>query len=344
MVWVARARVLVLALALGAVSRQAGAASPEAGESSRFRLMYEATPDSCPNAPAFLGAIRARTERPRLASPGEEAPTIAVSITGKPDRVLGRLEIHELDGARQERTVEGRSCPEVAKALALVVALYLDPDAVSGPEPPAPSQPAPTAPSTAPQTTARAEPPPPALPRPERGLRLGVGASAGALGGLGPSLASLAGLFLDVAAATTHLPSWFRPSARMVLAVATTGAEVGFGTQRYALVAGGLRICPVGVPLPERLRVAPCAGLLAGVHRGTISGIPNSQAQNEPWVTPATTLALGWEVSRLITLELEGGALWPLVRTRFFLAPDLTLFRAPPVAGTAQFAVLVRFR
>ncbi|MDF2692470.1 MAG: Autotransporter [Labilithrix sp.] len=322
------------------VTRVVRAAPSETGESPQFRLAYQSTLESCPNAPAFLGAIRARTERPRLAGPNEEAVTFGVTMSGEASGgVIGRLEIREIDGSRQERMVEGRSCAEVARALALVVALYLDPDAATGPEPERVPEPGPAAPSApvAPRKEA------PSLPATESAIRVAGGGALGGLGGVGPSIAPFLTAFLEATYRGRGPQSWLRPSARLGIELATTAAEVGPGSQRYLLAAGVARLCPVRVPLPERFRAAPCGGMMIGVHRGTSDGIPNARAQDRSWLTPATTLVVGFDVSHDVTIELEGGALFPLVRTRFFLGPNLTLFRAPPVAGTASAAVVVRF-
>ncbi|MBX3220322.1 MAG: hypothetical protein KF795_07355 [Labilithrix sp.] len=337
-----RARAVVFATVLTAASRPARAEPVGEPESPRFRLFYEAASDACPNAPAFLAAIRARTERPRLAAPGELATTFSVTIVE--DRaaghVVGRLEIREPDGARQERAVESQTCPDVAKALALVVALYLDPDAVAGPEPVAeepatPPRPRPSAPSP----ISRASEPPPVGPPP---FTFGVGAGGGVLGGVGPAVAPRAGVFaaMDVAFSARE---WARASVRLSVDAATTNASVGAGSQRYALVAGGLRVCPVRLPLAPVVHLAPCAGMQVGLHRGTSGGIPSARAQDKTWLAPTATGSLGVDLSRAVALELEGGLVAPMVRTRFFLGPDLTLFRTPAVAGTGGVSVLVRF-
>jgi hypothetical protein len=320
------------------VTRVVRAAEVETGESPQFHLAYQTKLESCPNAPAFLGAIRARTERPRLAGPGEEAVTFAVTISGEAaGPVIGRLEIREIEGSRQQRTVEGPSCAEVAKALALIVALYLDPDAATGPEPERVPEPGP-APPSAPRKQSS-----PPLPPTESAIRVGGGGALGALGGVGPSIAPFLTAFVEATYRGPGPLSWLRPSARLGIELATTAAEVGPGSERYFLAAGVARLCPVRVPLPERFRVAPCGGMMMGVHRGTSDGVPNGRAQDRAWLTPATTLVVGFDVSHDVAFELEGGALFPLVPTRFFLGPDLTLFRAPPVAGTASAAVVVRF-
>jgi hypothetical protein len=338
MYWATRARAILLALALSLSARGAHAQPAEATDSPRFHLVYEASAESCPNAPAFLGAIRARTERPRLAAPGESAALLQVTITRTAaSPVTGRLEIREPDGTRQERAIESDTCAEVAKALALIAALYLDPDAALVPEPPSLSA------SPPPPRSRPPEPPPPTAARETgRHATFGIGVGAGVLGGVGPSIAPVAGVFGDVTLAGRR-PSWLRPSIRAGAVFATSTGEV-VGAQRYFLIAGAVRVCPIELPLRAWLGVGPCAGLQAGVHRGTSQGIPNAQAEDRPWVSPTATLRSSLILDGALGLELEGGVAVPLIETRFFLAPDLTLFRTPPVVGIGTATVTLRFR
>jgi hypothetical protein len=312
---------------------------PRPTDTPPFRLGYESTVGTCPNAPAFLAAIRARTDRAHLAVAGEDALGFSVRIEqDAAGRVVGRLEIREIDDTRQERTVESDTCTDVARALALVIALYLDPDAEGGTtEPTAPPPPPPSvarAPVVREATPTRRSPP----------LRVDAGGGVGMVFGIGPSVAPKLTAFGDVTIAPVSLPSWLHPSVRLGIEAATTTADVGFGSQRYVLLGGNLRVCPVGVPIVSTVRVGPCLGLSAGLHRGTSDDVPNARAQDKPWLAPAATGRLTWALTDSVALELEGGATAPLYRTRFFLAPDLTLFRAPAVAGTAGLTLQVRLR
>src|SRR5690349_14735342 len=97
-----------------------------------FRLVYEAPASACPDREAFLHEIFARTQRPRLAPDGEDGPAIAIRVAidvKSESSSTGRLEMREPDGTNETREVSGQTCTEVAKALALVTALVLDPDA-----------------------------------------------------------------------------------------------------------------------------------------------------------------------------------------------------------------------
>jgi len=347
----AHARAVLLAFALASIAPEVAAQPSAGGYSPPFQLAYEAPRDRCPDAPAFLAAIHARTERARLATPDEKETAVAITVriaTPPGGPVAGRLEIHEPDGARQERAVESATCEEVAKALALVVALYLDPDATTAPEPPTP---APQPPSP---TPASVSPPPPrrheasAETRRAAALELGAGAGGGIAGGIGPAAAPLGRAFveatIDGARTDGALPPWMRPSVRVSLDVGTSTGEVAAGSQRYLLLAGALRLCPVDLALGRGAHLGPCGALQAGVHRGTSGGVPNARAQDKPWVAPSATLHASLALAEAVTVELEGGVVVPSIRTRFFLAPSTTLWRTPAVAPTGSAAVTLWFR
>ncbi len=354
MSWSARARAVLLTLvSLAGATRAARAEPADAALSPPFTLSYHAPPDRCPDADAFLGAIRARTERARIAAPGDET-AVAFSVritTGPAGRVVGRLEIREPDGMRQERSVESATCNEVAQALALVGALYLDPDAIAGPAPPPPPPP-PARSSPPPRPPPTATSPRPNVPRtPETAARrafdIGGGIGGGLLGGIGPSAAPLGRVFGEMALegeAIDRSLSWARPSARLSIEAATSSGDVVAGSQRYVLAAGTLRLCPVDVAVVPAFHLGPCAAVQAGAHRGTSQGVPNARDQDKPWIAPVASVHASLSLAKTLSVELEGGLSFPLVKTRFFLGPDVTLFRAPVVAATATAAVTAWFR
>jgi hypothetical protein len=93
-----------------------------------IRVRYEA-PAECPDEGAFVGEVRARTSRARLAAAGERARSFEVAVARRGGRFQGRLDVREPSGAASRREVSGASCAEVVSALALVTALAVDPRA-----------------------------------------------------------------------------------------------------------------------------------------------------------------------------------------------------------------------
>jgi hypothetical protein len=88
---------------------------------------------SCTNASDFLERVRSRTPAARSPKWGEPARMFVVDAEVAFGRFRGHLLVHHLDGAESSRTLEGSSCDEVVDALALIVALDLDPQARTTP-------------------------------------------------------------------------------------------------------------------------------------------------------------------------------------------------------------------
>jgi hypothetical protein len=138
-----------------------------------IRIRYSA-PAACPGETEFRREVFSRTARARVATGDEAARSFAVTIAEGADGSRGRLETTPLDGVTTAREVAGADCREVAAAVALIVALAVDPQARTGPPeegaaaaaagtpPPQPS-PVPTAPAVVEPPT----PPEPPAPEPE---------------------------------------------------------------------------------------------------------------------------------------------------------------------------------
>lgn len=138
-------------------------------------------------------------------------------------------------------------------------------------------------------------------------------------------------------------------SARLSIDVARTESDLARGgTQTYEWLGGSLRACPLYVALPlsqvQSWRIAPCAALQIGAHRATTQEVPNPTSSVDAWIAPMALGTVEWAPTarREIVLELSGGALFPLRRTRYFLAPDTTIFDVPAVGATANLALRVR--
>lgn len=94
--------------------------------------------------------------------------------------------------------------------------------------------------------------------------------------------------------------------------------------------------------MPGKFRVAPCAALQVAGHRATTQDVRNPTSRLELWLAPVALGTAEWAISREIALELSAGALFPLRRTRYFLAPDTTIFDVPAVGATANLGLRVR--
>jgi hypothetical protein len=157
---------------------------PAAAASEAVSLSYdESTPADCPSAEEFRAEVTKLTSKARFTSERGARP-IRIDLDRRGNAIVGKLVTGE--GKHQSsREVRGKDCREVSSALAIAVALTLDPDALMGgeeeptpPEPvPEPQKPPPPPPPKPAPETKPPPPPPPAPKRVELLWGLGVGLS-----------------------------------------------------------------------------------------------------------------------------------------------------------------------
>ena len=146
---------------------QAAAASAELAAASA-RLEVQALPD-CTTREELAARVTARSRRIHLDDEPAAGPTIRAVIAHGPHGAVGELVIVQPDGRTSSRRLSAASCAEATDAIALIIALTLDPMSVSTSESaPAAARrsgrtaPPPSAPAT------RTAPTPPAANQPER--------------------------------------------------------------------------------------------------------------------------------------------------------------------------------
>jgi hypothetical protein len=295
-------------------------------------LHYRA-PAGCGDEAQFRAQVAARTTIPMDGSTGRR---LWVEVTTG-EGIHGRLVAFDEAGATVVRDVEGASCDEVVRALALIGAVILEgrdaPAAEAVPPPVVPTAPPP------PVVDARREAPPepPSAGRAE----WSAGLHGAAQGGVGPTLAFGPRAFVDLADATG---GWLSPSARLsfvwTLPRTTSTPE---GDAELTWMSARLEACPV------RLRagivdVAPCASFDAGRIGGAGS---QTDAPAEParwWMAPGALSRVAVSLTRHLALEAELGVSFPLSEYRFFFAPSPPFYEVPRVAGAAGLGVAFRFR
>src|SRR5688572_2169584 len=94
------------------------------------------TGEGCPDGASFLERLDRRSVRARLAAVGDPVDFV-VTLGTNADRSSGRLERQTSGGTIAIREVTDPSCEAVADALALSLALSLDPAVQEPPAPPA---------------------------------------------------------------------------------------------------------------------------------------------------------------------------------------------------------------
>jgi hypothetical protein len=304
----------------------------------RIVLAFEADA-TCGDAASFAQRVRQRTTRARFVE-GEGDRTFRVKIVAVGRELRGELTVSDRSGASPPRIVASNACEEVASALALMVALAIDPKAsLAPPAPPAPSPPPiPEETGPPPSPLAIAIPDdvgraPPAEARDH--LRLALGASGGVHTGAAPSAAGLIG-----AAVTLELDraSIFAPLARVGGALSTV-QHVGFaaGSARFLWDSGVLDLCPIRLQPWPSLRAHACAGTELGVVAASASGGIDPRSEDRLWAALTGGARFAWEAAPRV-FAIDGGvrALLPLRKDRFYVGPDDTLFRVPSVGVAAE--------
>jgi hypothetical protein len=297
-----RARPLLIAGALLLPPRTAQSQAPDARPEPEVEAIAVELESGCVTAGEFIERVKSRTPRARGAAAGEPARRVRVTIEGD-ERIIGRLVVADKDGAVVAREVEGASCQEVMDALALVLAVTLDPltepRRPSDVAPPrAPVEPAPSVaerPRRAGNRTHRV----PARPVREVRFRHFVGAEATLLVGLvDPPMAGLGARY-----ATSREPGSSTTLLLTLGAFATFAADAQAdhstgGRIRYQLQALDAGVCPVGALVHARVRLYPCAALTVGRFQARGIDLPGDRADAVPFFAAA--------LAGRVTLELVG--------------------------------------
>jgi len=109
----------------------AASSAPAWGQTTAARLEVEAQP-SCSTRDELIARVAARSARIRFVDDGAGVPVMTARIDAGPKgAVVAELTVVEPDGRRFARRLEAPSCAAATDALALVVAITLDPSAAT---------------------------------------------------------------------------------------------------------------------------------------------------------------------------------------------------------------------
>jgi hypothetical protein len=247
------------------------------------------------------------------------------------------------------REMAAGSCTELTDALALLVAMHVDPlldptapeaeiveeeveAEVPEPTPPEPPPPAKVEPApdplpifAAPRTRSKSRPPP-------RGIaRLDVGAAAGPLPRFGPAVGLAVGVL--------WLPLRAEVRARY-LAPQRFEGDAGRGALLQAWTLGP-RIC--GEPGVAKLTFPLCLGLDAGAMHGAGRGVAQRASGMRAMIVLPASVGLAVEVHRVIALTAEAEAGATVLRPSFVIENLGTLYKTPAWMVRAALGVEVRF-
>jgi hypothetical protein len=343
--WFLASALLASAAILGGTARADGALEP-------IRLVYRAGP-GCPTEEEFLDKVRRWAPGVRVA--GDDVASRLFTVTvGENGGRRGRLRIAsgtEESGPTGEREVGGQNCGEVARVLAFAVALAVDPTlATSARSSEHPSETAPS--STAPQSSSARGTPPLAssqvaaaesrVPRDEPTRTPDswmAGAHAFATSARAPTVTVGGGAWVERA----WRAGVFAPSVRLGGEVGTSEPVLADAAQVTFWSAVAIaEACPTQWTVLA-LTVRPCARTEAGERIAAGHDIPGARTAMRPWVAVAAALHVQFRVAWRLFADLSGQALFPLIRDRVYLAPDILIDQVPPFGGGGEIGVGVEF-
>ncbi|HWO26600.1 MAG TPA: hypothetical protein VNO30_48055 [Kofleriaceae bacterium] len=315
-------------------------------------LRYTAPP-GCPTRDATVELIRERTAAVRFA-PGARR-VFEIRITAGEQGYTGALIVD----AAADKQLAAQRCDDLVTALALVLALAIDPAAAAGPrDPPAaaaggatggaaaagPPDPAtavaaagPPGPATA---VAAADPPGPAgavaaaMARPRRRVVLD-----GAIGGLVG-----AGLTPDplLAGSLAARATWRAVAAELALVAGRDTTVAADGRASFLWITAR----PAACQLWRRggLELGGCGHVELGLVRAAGEDIVNARSLYRLWAAAGAHGSLRWSATgRRGFAQLQLGAAVPITRDRYWFKPGIILHETPPVTAWLGLGVGLRF-
>lgn len=320
--------------------------------------------DSCIDADDFYSLLSRRTPIIRDAPTSEPSIRFVLRIAGG-EPATGELTVVSLDGSESSRTVLGNSCEEVADALSLIGALWIDPlatavrfksDDDSSSSPPAPQPQASRAVLRRNSSVSiRFAKVVPATPQPKRKTATAVDRVRHAA--IIESFARIAFSGSPWIGLTAQY--WLEPGIsgigpsplRIMLAVARTlrASEVveersTSATLEYSLTSAELGLCPYGVRPIQSVEWLGCATVSAGwlqVHQGAPQKVDGDAG---PYLAVGVASRLEVQLYRALGLSVALGMQSPMTQYRIQLdsmagSPSA---RLSPVAFLGSIGAIVR--
>lgn len=313
-------------------------------EPESVRIEYSA-PAECPDATAFMRSVKERTTRFREAAPDQEARRFLVHVQALGALFHGQLEIRLPDGRTTLRNVDAAVCDEVSSALALITALTIDPNALTGgsrrnredtsdDSPRSPPSPSASVTATPPPESHEASPP----------WRWSAGAVGHTTFVVSPTRGYGGSLFVE-----TEAPDASRlgPSVRMGIFLNKSDVDLPQGAGAdFQWALAEVDGCPARLG-GARLALHPCVAFRLGVIHGESRGISHPQQRSSLWSDVGPLLRVRLAATDRLLLEAQAGLVIPLHRTTFEITDmgaSRTAYSVPRLGGSAGIGVAYRFR
>jgi hypothetical protein len=320
----AMATALVLAPRTSAAQVAVGSASKAAdADSEAVSLMYEdSPPPDCPSQAEFQAEVSKLTSKAHFTKQ-RRARRVRIELMSSGRDVVGRLVTG--DGKNQSsREVRGKDCREVASALAIAVALTIDPSALGLDEPDTTAKPDDVPPTTSSEPPKPKTPPEPEQPEPKPDPKAAAPPPAEIATAV-PLLWGLSlGLVLENAwaprmrpggrgAVTFGVGERFRASVGVTRFLTHEADDVSFGAW-LADANVSVNLAVLGV-----LRPFATVGYEVGAVEAAGTGLPTTVQAQRPWQAGSAGLGLRFETDSFF-LQLGGSLLVPVSRQRYLIS------------------------
>jgi hypothetical protein len=225
------------------------------------------------------------------------------------------------------RTLDARSCDDLAEALSFALALALE---RRTDEPPPPTE--------RPIVDNPPPPPPVAPPSPPPRVRLGVALDGTGAVGLAPSPAIGAGAFGEA----VLLGGALSPSLRAGFqAIAPTSDAAAGHELRMALQVGSLEVCPTRWTA-SRATFVPCARVRVGRLQASGRGFVGARLDNELWADLDLVTRVVLRVAAPLDAEADVAAIFPLRRMTYSFG-DTDVYTPAAVGGQFSAGLTAHF-
>jgi hypothetical protein len=340
---------------LVALSLQTPAGSAAERASAKVRLEVRA-PADCTSRTDLAARIAARSANIEVV---DEAPISAHVDVAAPrgGSVTADLVLTSPGVEEPVRQVVARSCAEVADAVALIIAVTLDPNlrrrVTPGPAavperaaPPvvrAPKAPAESPVEARPEVPAASNPPPPAFAPPPASpsvpLRRELAISAAGQAMFGPAPSAMPGIAVYVMAGLDRDGAWAPAIVIGATHVWRADLAESGGAASFTLDAGSVDVCPLRLRW-GRLTARPCASALLGRLTASGSNVAQPASAARPFGVAGATIGAGFGAPVEVTARLGIGV--TLLRDAYEFATNV-FYRAAPITISASIGVGVRW-
>jgi hypothetical protein len=331
------------ALLLAALAPSTAGAAPRTSSLSWTRLDGAET---CIGTHDLAVKVEEILERPAIVSPSESDRSIEGRVEKTGDHFTATIVVATDAGAEQGKRVltsKGGDCRTLDDEMALVIALMIDPEALSAPKPPDPDKKDPPDPKVIVIEKTKTVVVPKEVPAPPPDYRI-----EGYLGGVTSlGVTPLSGGFI---AGALFDPSFFG-AFEVDGVVSTSGDDVAPTiAARFWKFEGAAYFCPLAGILPDRGRAlfqgALCAGGQAGFVSASGDGLTDDSTSLKPLVNGALRARLGgWFYPVSVTAGATLGI--PILREAYAYVDgssgSKTFFESAPIEGTFDVAIGLEF-